>query len=77
MLVFSSARARTRLGSSVWWAYGAAKHGGVGLTKVAAEPIGRLGQPAEIAASAVWPNSDTASFVTGVALRVDGGWVAR
>ena len=98
-------------------AYSAAKHGVVGLTKVAAleyatrgirvnavcpggirtpmlervfarrpeteqlfvagEPVGRLGTPEEIAAAVVWLCSDGASFLTGVALPIDGGWVAR
>jgi NAD(P)-dependent dehydrogenase (short-subunit alcohol dehydrogenase family) len=93
-------------------AYVAAKHGVVGLTKVAAvdyapdgirvnavcpgptrtpafdevadgtdmlerqaaiTPLGRLGTPAEVAAAVVWLCSDAASYVTGIALSVDGG----
>lgn len=37
------------------------------------EPVGRLGQPSEIAEAAVWLCSDQASFVTGHAMPVDGG----
>jgi NAD(P)-dependent dehydrogenase (short-subunit alcohol dehydrogenase family) len=44
---------------------------------VAAEPMGRIGDPEEIAAAVVWLSSDAASFLTGVALPVDGGLVAR
>ncbi len=92
-------------------AYTAAKHGVVGLTKVAAleyarqnirvnavcpgmidtpmwqrsippevteqllisDPIGRMGQPSEIAAAVLWLCDDAASFVNGQALAVDGG----
>jgi len=43
----------------------------------AGHPVGRFGRPEEIAAAVVWLSSDTASFLTGVALPVDGGWVAR
>jgi NAD(P)-dependent dehydrogenase (short-subunit alcohol dehydrogenase family) len=41
------------------------------------EPIGRMGTPDEIAEAAVWLCSDAASFVTGHALAVDGGFVAQ
>ena len=41
------------------------------------EPIGRMGQPEEIAETAVWLCSDAASFVTGHAMAVDGGIVAQ
>jgi NAD(P)-dependent dehydrogenase (short-subunit alcohol dehydrogenase family) len=44
---------------------------------LAGEPIARFGQPEEVAAAVVWLSSDAASFLTGVALPVDGGWVAR
>ncbi len=41
------------------------------------EPIGRMGQPEEVAEAVIWLCSDSASFVTGQTLAVDGGWVAQ
>ena len=98
-------------------AYGAAKHGVIGLTKTAAleyakqgirvnavcpgfiqtprmdrfaadapervpdviakHPIGRIGEPEEVAEAVVWLCSDAASFVTGHAMAVDGGYLAQ
>ena len=44
---------------------------------LAAHPIGRLGQPEEIAELVAWLASDRASFVTGAYYPVDGGYLAR
>ena len=41
------------------------------------EPIGRMGQPKEVAEAAIWLCSDAASFVTGGSMVVDGGWIAQ
>jgi len=43
----------------------------------ALSPMGRLANPEEVAAAVVWLSSDSASYVTGQALAVDGGHVAR
>lgn len=40
-------------------------------------PMARAGRPEEIAAAVVWLCGPGASFTTGHALVVDGGWVAR
>lgn len=40
-------------------------------------PIGRIAEPAEIAEAALWLCSRRASFVSGTALSVDGGFVAQ
>ena len=41
---------------------------------VARQPIGRIGQPQEIAALVVYLGSDEASYTTGIAHVIDGGW---
>ena len=43
---------------------------------VSANPIGRAGRAAEVAAAVVWLAGDEAGFVTGAVLRVDGGATA-
>ncbi len=39
-------------------------------------PIGRFGEPSEVAHAALWLCSDKSSFVTGHQLAVDGGLTA-
>ena len=43
---------------------------------MALTPMHRMGEPEEIAEMVVWLCSDRASFVTGAAYNVDGGWMA-
>jgi NAD(P)-dependent dehydrogenase (short-subunit alcohol dehydrogenase family) len=43
----------------------------------AAEPVGRMGKPEEIAEAVVWLCSEAASFVTGLPMSVDGGIAAQ
>ena len=40
----------------------------------ARQPMGRLGQPQEIAAMALYLASDDAAFTTGQCFNIDGGW---
>lgn len=44
---------------------------------LASVPMGRLGEPDEVAEAAAWLLSDRASYVTGVTLAVDGGKTVR
>lgn len=44
---------------------------------IAQHPIGRLGQPEEVAELVLWLASSRASFVTGAYYPVDGGYLAR
>ena len=45
-------------------------------TIIAHTPMGRLGRPDELNAAVQWLCSDSASFVTGVVLPIDGGFSA-
>jgi NAD(P)-dependent dehydrogenase (short-subunit alcohol dehydrogenase family) len=49
----------------------------IGAKLLGSIPLGRLGRPIELAEAALWLSSDASSFVTGVALPVDGGLTAR
>jgi|HubBroStandDraft_6_1064221.scaffolds.fasta_scaffold14296_7 NAD(P)-dependent dehydrogenase (short-subunit alcohol dehydrogenase family) len=44
--------------------------------RIAVHPIGRLGQPEDIAGLAVYLASDESSWVTGAVMPVDGGYLA-
>lgn len=45
-------------------------------TLIDQEPIGRLGKPREIGDAVAWLLSNESSFVTGIAMPVDGGYTA-
>jgi 3-oxoacyl-[acyl-carrier protein] reductase len=38
-------------------------------------PMGRLGEPRELAAMAAFLVSERAGYVTGTSIQVDGGWI--
>lgn len=63
---------RTRMGESLFLGNSDIESRVVGL-----HPVGRLGNPEEVAEAVLWLVSDAASFVVGAALSVDGGWVAQ
>jgi NAD(P)-dependent dehydrogenase (short-subunit alcohol dehydrogenase family) len=44
---------------------------------LSAVPLGRVGRPEEVAHAALWLASDDASYVTGISLPVDGGYLSR
>lgn len=58
-------------------ALSAAEIAAVNARRKQQHPLGRIGQPAEIAAGVVYLASDEASFVTGAALAIDGGFTAQ
>jgi NAD(P)-dependent dehydrogenase (short-subunit alcohol dehydrogenase family) len=44
---------------------------------IAAEPMHRMGKPEEIAEAVLWLCSEASSFVTGLPMPIDGGYVAQ
>ena len=51
-----------------------ARNPGLNDWAASVQPNGRVAEPEEIAAAALWLLSDAASFVTGASLHVDGGY---
>jgi NAD(P)-dependent dehydrogenase (short-subunit alcohol dehydrogenase family) len=54
-----------------------AEHPELGQALLATEPIGRFGEPEEIAEAVVWQCSETASFDMGAGFPFDGAQLAR
>jgi NAD(P)-dependent dehydrogenase (short-subunit alcohol dehydrogenase family) len=50
--------------------------GSVRRERISVHPLGRLGEPDDIAGLAVYLGSDESSWVTGAAMPVDGGYLA-
>ena len=50
---------------------------GAAQALTAAHPIGRLGQPEEVAELVIWLSSEKASFITGNYYAADGGYLAQ
>ena len=46
------------------------------LVELAAQYYGRLGEPTDVAAAVAFLASDQATYISGVNLMVDGGWMA-
>jgi NAD(P)-dependent dehydrogenase (short-subunit alcohol dehydrogenase family) len=44
---------------------------------ISLHPVGRLGEPEEVAELVIWLSSEKASFVTGAYYAIDGGYLAR
>ena len=40
-------------------------------------PLGRVGEPVDVAGAVVFLASPAASLITGATLMIDGGWTAR
>lgn len=43
---------------------------------VASHPLGRIAEPEEISDAILWLSSERSSYVTGIALPIDGGYTA-
>lgn len=54
-----------------------AEHPELETRAIERQPLGRFGTPEEVAEAVLWLCSDAASFITGHAMAVDGGYVAQ
>ena len=74
---FAQAPLKHRFAIDKYVAKSGADKGEVVAEEAAAQPLGRLGQPEEVADLVCFLCSDKAAFITGSLYAVDGGYTAQ